>query len=197
MTKVYHSSGKDDWGTPQPLFDYFNERYNFILDAAASPHNKKCEAAICLEDGRDALKTNWLDIATMKGIVPPNSYFNVWCNPPYSKCHEFIQHAAVLTGLATVREQFIVMLVPARTDTLWWHGIIMKCAWMVELLQGRLCFEGAKAGAPFPSAILIFKAGWCNPPAVIRSLSLSPEVRGFKKKPKLKHRRLFGEEHAS
>ena len=48
----------------------------------------------------------------------------------------------------------VVCLVPARTDTKWWHDYSMKGE--VIFLRGRLKFGGHKNSAPFPSAIIIF-----------------------------------------
>ena len=50
----------------------------------------------------------------------------------------------------------IVMLLPSRTDTKWWHDYVMK-AHEIRFIKGRLKFSGHKNSAPFPSAIVIFK----------------------------------------
>lgn len=51
----------------------------------------------------------------------------------------------------------IVLLVPARTCTRWWHNYAMK-ATEIRFIRGRLKFGGAKTGAPFPSCVVVFKA---------------------------------------
>jgi hypothetical protein len=50
----------------------------------------------------------------------------------------------------------VVLLIPSRTDTVAWHEYVMK-ADDIRFIKGRLKFGGAKNGAPFPSAIVIFK----------------------------------------
>ena len=55
------------------------------------------------------------------------------------------------------KEATIVCLVPARTDTYWWHEYAMKGE--IRLIRGRLKFSNAQNGAPFPSAIVVFRGG--------------------------------------
>jgi hypothetical protein len=75
----------------------------------------------------------------------------VFMNPPYSECEDWMRKAygAAQEG-ATV-----VCLVPARTDTEWWHRYAMKGE--VRLLKGRLKFGDAVNSAPFPSAVIVFR----------------------------------------
>ena len=73
----------------------------------------------------------------------------VYCNPPYGR--------HVGDWLEKGKEADIaVYLLPARTDTKWWHELAMK-AKEIRFLRGRLRFKGAKQGAPFPSVILVFR----------------------------------------
>jgi len=51
----------------------------------------------------------------------------------------------------------VVFLIPSRTDTRWWHDYVMK-ADEIRFIKGRLKFDEHKNSAPFPSAIVIFKA---------------------------------------
>ena len=133
--KVHFSSKSDDWSTPQDLFDKLNSIHNFTLDVCAKESNAKCIRYFTpMENG---LKQEW------SGIV--------WCNPPYGrgigawlkKAYEASEHGVK-----------VVLLIPARTDTSWWHDYVMKGK--VEFLRGRLRFGGHKNSAPFPSAIVIF-----------------------------------------
>lgn len=50
----------------------------------------------------------------------------------------------------------VVCLVPARTDTAWWHNFAMRGE--VRFIRGRLKFGNAKSNAPFPSALVIFRS---------------------------------------
>ena len=71
MDKVLFASGKSDWGTPQWLFDKLNDEFEFVLDAAASVRNAKCEAFFSKQD--DGLSRSW-DVGGA-----------VFCNPPYGR----------------------------------------------------------------------------------------------------------------
>jgi site-specific DNA-methyltransferase (adenine-specific) len=55
------------------------------------------------------------------------------------------------------RGNTVVCLVPARTDTAWWHDYAIKGE--IRFIRGRLKFGGGKSSAPFPSAIVIFRPG--------------------------------------
>lgn len=133
---VHFSSETDLWATPQDFFDKYNAIYNFDLDVCATDQNAKCKKYFTKDD--DGLNQEW--------------HGNCWMNPPYGR--EIIKwmkkaYESNLTG-ATV-----VCLVPARTDTKWWHEYAMKG--QIEFIRGRLKFGNAKNSAPFPSAVVIFK----------------------------------------
>lgn len=70
MDKVHFSTGKDDWGTPQDLFDALNKEFGFTLDPCADDSNHKCEKYYTKE--QDGLAQSW------EGET-------VFCNPPYSR----------------------------------------------------------------------------------------------------------------
>ena len=148
-TDVMFSSASDEWTTPQDCFDALNDEFMFVLDAAATAANTKC--ARWFGPGgvaEDALRMVW----PTRGAL--------WLNPPYSRCREFITKATT----AAARGATIVVLVPSRTDTRWWHD----CVWdtrrhrprpgvEVRFLRGRLRFGGASSGAPFPSVVIVFR----------------------------------------
>lgn len=167
---VVHSSKSDEWGTPQPLFNYFHERFNFVLDAAASKYNRKCPKYYSISNS--ALLTDWSNKA--------DTIESVWINPPYSLIYQFVEKVAV----ERIHTGAIVMLVPARTDTKWFH-LAAKTADRIYLIKGRLKFKGAgNQGAPFPSCVIIWN-GDINgfrpdtTPFKIELLELSPQQRGF------------------
>lgn len=131
------TSNKDDWETPQALFDELDARFHFTLDPCSTHENAKCAKHYTAEE--DGLSQSW------EGET-------VFCNPPYGrgigewvrKCHEESAHAKV------------VMLLPARTDTAYFHDHIYHKA-KVRFIRGRLKFEvGGVPGqsAPFPSMIV-------------------------------------------
>jgi hypothetical protein len=80
----------------------------------------------------------------------------VWCNPPYNRVAEFMAKAAD----SAKRGALVVLLVPSRTDTVYWHDYVIGMKAEVIMLKGRLKFlrNGVVAGtAPFPSAVVIFR----------------------------------------
>lgn len=136
--EVYASSATCEWETPQDFFEKLNEEYHFVLDVCATPENAKCERYFTKE--QDGLKQEWSGVC--------------WMNPPYGKgIGNWMRKAYESTfGGATV-----VCLVPARTDTAWWHDYAMKGK--ITFIRGRLKFGGQKNSAPFPSAIVVFERG--------------------------------------
>jgi site-specific DNA-methyltransferase (adenine-specific) len=134
---VHFSSATDDWATPQWLFDALQREFAFTLDPCATVENAKCHRFFTRE--HDGLSQSWGDDV-------------VFMNPPYGamisrwmwKAYESARKGAT-----------VVCLVPARTDTAWWHDYAMKGE--VRLLRGRLKFGNATNSAPFPSAIVIFR----------------------------------------
>lgn len=132
------TSEKDDWETPQSLFDRLDSIHHFTLDPCSTHENAKCEKHFTVEE--DGLAQSW------EGET-------VFCNPPYGrnigawvrKCSEESRHAK------------IVLLIPARADTAYFHDYIYKRA-KVDFIRGRLKFERGVAlqSAPFPSMLVTF-----------------------------------------
>lgn len=136
-TAVHFSSKTDLWATPQATFDELDREFQFTLDVCASPENAKCERYFTSVD--NGLKQQWWGVC--------------WMNPPYGRTiGQWMQKAFE----ASQNGATVVCLVPARTDTAWWHDFAMRGE--IRYLRGRLKFGGAKNSAPFPSAIVIFKA---------------------------------------
>ena len=129
-----YSTGKIDWETPQWLYRALDVEFGFTVDVCSSPGNTKC--ARRFEDGLIADWSN--EIAFM--------------NPPYGReIGKWMDKALAESR----RGATVVCLVPARTDTKWWHRVAMKGE--VRLLAKRLEFEGATNKAPFPCAVLVFR----------------------------------------
>ena len=137
-TAVMFSSATDLWATPQWLFDDFNAEFGFTLDACALPSNAKCAKYFTPEV--DGLAQDW------SGEV-------VWCNPPYGR--EIGKWVKKCAEESKKNNTTVVALLPARTDTRWFHEYIYHKAEVV-FLRGRLKFGDAKNSAPFPSMIVIF-----------------------------------------
>ena len=138
---IIKTSLKDDWETPQELFEELDYCYNFTLDPCATDENAKCEKYYTLED--NGLCQSWKDEI-------------VFMNPPYGRGIALWvkkAHEESMFNNATV-----VCLIPARTDTSYWHDYIFSNGYDVKFLRGRLKFErdGISGDpAPFPSAIII------------------------------------------
>lgn len=140
VNKGLFTSQKDDWETPKDFFEKIDAHFDFEWDLAASNSNNKCSKFFTKENS--ALKEDW---GGLNGWL--------WCNPPYGKeLRHWVRKAS--ESCANV-----VMLIPARTDTSYWHDYIFDKA-KVVFLRGRLKFEingEPKDAAPFPSALVIFK----------------------------------------
>lgn len=139
MNKALLSSKNMNWCTPQDFFDEINNEFHFVLDAAASDKSAKCTKYFTPEI--DGLKQNW-DVGGA-----------VFCNPPYGReIGKWVQKAyeEAKNGIK------IVLLIPARTDTKWFHDYIYGKA-EIRFLRGHLKFtdeEGnAENNAPFPSIL--------------------------------------------
>lgn len=137
-TETLFSCNTDEWYTPQLLFDALNEEFHFTLDPCATAENAKCAKFYTKE--QDGLKQDWTGET-------------VFCNPPYGRCME--------PWLRKCYEHFMgggtaVLLIPARTDTRWFHEYVYGKA-EIRFIKGRVKFGGAKYNAPFPSMIVIYR----------------------------------------
>ena len=136
---VHFSSKTDLWETPQHFFDALDAEFGSTLDVCALPENAKCARYFTPEE--DGLKQRW------QGVC--------WMNPPYGREIGFW----VRKAFESARDgATVVCLVPARTDTAWWHTWVMQ-ADEVRFIRGRLKFGGGKNSAPFPSAVVVFRSG--------------------------------------
>ena len=128
------SSKTDIWETPQDFFDKLNEEFHFQTDVCALPENAKCKDFYTPE--QDGLAQEW------------NGY--CWCNPPCGRqISKWVRKASESNATT-------VMLLPARTDTAWFHDYIYGKA-EVRFVRGRLRFSGAKENAPFPCMVVVFR----------------------------------------
>ena len=136
-TSVHFSSQTDLWETPQDFFDKLNDEFGFNLDVCATPQNAKVFRFFTKE--HDGLSQDWGESIC-------------WMNPPYGREIGKWMKKAYESSLAGAT---VVCLVPARTDTAWWHDYAIKGE--IRFVKGRLKFGGHKNSAPFPSAVVIFK----------------------------------------
>ena len=144
------SSKTDEWATPQSHFAKWNEEFGpFDLDPCATAENAK--AAQFYTKELNGLSQNWDTICAAPDSDATASP-RIWCNPPYGR-----GIGAWVRKAALCRANLVVMLLPARTDTRWWHDYVIPYSSEIRFIRGRLKFGGAKNSAPFPSALVIFK----------------------------------------
>lgn len=135
-TEVMFSSRTGEWETPQRLFEQLDRTYSFTLDACATAENAKCAKYYTPEE--DGLAQPW------EG--------RVWCNPPYGReIGKWVKKAWESTRSGAT----VVMLLPARTDTKWFHRYLYGKA-ELRFLEGRIKFSGSRNSAPFPSMVAVF-----------------------------------------
>ena len=138
---VLFKSNSDEWETPQSIFDSLNSEFHFTLDPCATEQNHKCGLYYTKEE--DGLQQNW------EGQT-------VFCNPPYSKIADWVEKA--------YRENrqdhtVIVLLIPSRTDTRYFHNFIYQRA-EIRFVKGRIRFGDSTTNAPFPSMVVIFRGAY-------------------------------------
>lgn len=148
---AFCSSKSSEWETPQPIFDKLDAEFHFTLDPCSTEKNHKCPKYFTKKDN---------------GLVKEWGNHTVFVNPPYGR---EIPKWVKKSYEEALRGALVVMLIPSRTDTLWWHKYIMKGE--IRFIKGRIGFinrtlpsyvEGGKfkvSKALFPSAIVIFGRG--------------------------------------
>lgn len=152
-TKIFTSSASNEWETPQDLFDRLNNKYKFTLDVASTDENAKCKKHFTIND--NGLEKSW------SGEI-------VFCNPPYGReIGKWVKKAYEESKNGTK----IVMLIPARVDTKWFHEYLYNKEEeniKIEFIKGRLKFinktlpnyreDGNFKASPavFPSMLVYF-----------------------------------------
>lgn len=142
-TKVLFSKKETTWETPEDFYNKLDNEFHFNRDVCALPENAKNKNYYTPEI--NGLNQDW------KGIC--------WMNPPYGgEIGKWLKKAYE----ESLKGATVVCLIPARTDTKYWHNYCMK-ADEIRFIKGRLKFVGAKNTAPFPSALVIFKPSLMRP----------------------------------
>jgi len=137
--EVMFSSKTDMWETPQYFFDSLDNEFHFGLDVCATPENAKCSKYFTVAD--NGLDKEW------------SGNGNIWCNPPYGReIGKWVKKASEESKTG----ETVVMLLPARTDTKWFHDYIYGKA-ETRFVKGRIKFGGSNNSAPFPSMVVIFR----------------------------------------
>jgi phage N-6-adenine-methyltransferase len=136
VNRVLFSSASDEWATPAAVYDALNAEFQFADDPCP------------LGGTENGLLREWKSPC--------------FVNPPYSDIYPWMEKAALESSAGKT----VVLLVPARTCTRWWHGFALKAS-EIRFIRGRLKFGTAKTGAPFPSCLVIFRG---STPAGVESL---------------------------
>jgi len=139
INKGLFTSDKDDWQTPLDLFELLSDYYNFDCDVCADDNNALCENYFTKENS--CLTADWYGMNFM--------------NPPYGR--DIIKFVSKAHHQYDMLGNVTIGLLPARTDTKWFHNYIYDQAEII-FIKGRLKFRGGKLlqPAPFPSMIV----GW-------------------------------------
>ncbi|MGF9711647.1 phage N-6-adenine-methyltransferase [Paenibacillus naphthalenovorans] len=138
-TDVMFSSKTDLWATPQAFFNELDAEFNFTLDPCSNGENAKCAKYFTKSD--DGLTQEWAPHV-------------VFMNPPYGR--------EIGTWMRKAYEESkrgatVVCLVPARTDTRWFHDYVYGVADEIRFVKGRLKFGDAESSAPFPSMVVVYR----------------------------------------
>ena len=149
MNAALLSSKNMDWCTPQDVFDKLDAEFHFALDVAATENSAKCANFFTPET--DGLNQSW------------SCCGSVFCNPPYGReLKKWVRKAYTEAQSG----QTIVLLIPARTDTAFFHDYIYGKA-EIRFVRGRLTFtdvdgnpkrdkRGRAMPAPFPSMVVVY-----------------------------------------
>lgn len=138
-TEVMFSSKTNSWATPTAFFHELDEEFHFNLDPCADEYNHKCDKYFTVKEN---------------GLLQDWGGASVYVNPPYGReIGKWVEKA-----YCTNQEHgnLVVMLLPARTDTKWFHDFIYHKA-KIRFIRGRLKFGDSKNSAPFPSMVVIYE----------------------------------------
>jgi site-specific DNA-methyltransferase (adenine-specific) len=146
-SQICVSSNRNDWATPQALFDALNKEFGFTVDVCASDWNAKMPRFWSI--AQDSLSLSWAEE-------------RCFMNPPYGR--EIGKWVAKAHGEAQ-RGALVVGLIPARTDTRYWHDHIQGKA-EVRFIRGRVKFKGynlqgkwcENSPSTFPSVIVVWRS---------------------------------------
>lgn len=134
------SSKTDDWYTPNDFYEQLNKEFHFNLDPCANHENHKCDKYFTKED--NGLEKDWIG-------------HTVFVNPPYGR--EIKDWVKKSYEESLKPNTTVVMLIPSRTDTQYFHDYIYHKASDIRFIRGRLKFGGCKDPAPFPSMVVVFR----------------------------------------
>jgi phage N-6-adenine-methyltransferase len=127
----------NEWSTPKEIFEHLDDFWGFNLDPCATKQNALCSNYFTKED--DGLNKSW-------------EGHTVFMNPPYDRSiYKWVEKAYL-----EAERSIVVALLPAKTDTKWFHSFIYG-QFDPVFIKGRLKFGGSKTSAPFPSMVVTFR----------------------------------------
>lgn len=138
---------RHDWITPTVLWWPIHEEFKFTLDVCATAESARCKRFFTPDD--DGLAQDW------RGAC--------WMNPPFGRTiGKWVEKAAFEASKGAT----VVALLPARTDTAWWHEHCVGRE--IRFIKGRVAFIEASTkrrpvekrvahNAPFPCVLVIFR----------------------------------------
>lgn len=126
MRKIPMTSIRQDWRTPKAFYQALNAEFGFDFDPCPPK-------------------------ASFDGLAREWGQTN-FVNPPFKGIKKWVQRSFE----ESERGAIVVMLIPARTDTRYWHDYCMKAS-EIRFIKGRLHYDDSKSPAPFPSCVVIFK----------------------------------------
>jgi site-specific DNA-methyltransferase (adenine-specific) len=138
--KERFKSVKQEWITPRELFSRLDGEFHFNVDLAADETNHKCDHYYSAKD--NAMTKEWVGVC--------------WLNPPYGDGASPLKNWVAKACRESEAGNTVVMLIPVRSNTNWWHLFCMKAA-EVRFLKGRPRFGDAKHGLPHPLAVVVFR----------------------------------------
>ena len=137
--ELMFSSKDETWTTPQDFFNELNSEFNFTLDPCCLPNTAKCKKYYTPKEN---------------GLIQDWSNESVFVNPPYGReIYDWVKKCSEESKKENTK---VVMLIPARTDTKYFHDFIYHKASEIRFLKGRLKFGDSKNSAPFPSMVVVF-----------------------------------------
>jgi len=137
VKQTWFNRAKTDYETPQSIFAPLDQEFGFTLDVAANADNAKCERFFTEQE--DGLQQRWAGVC--------------WMNPPFGRAmKKWVKKAFEEWKQGTT----VVCLLPARTNTAWWHDWVMQGE--VRFIRGEVKFAGFDRGLWMPMAIVIFRA---------------------------------------
>lgn len=135
--KNYFKSNSEEYETPPEIFEPLQKEFDLQLDVCATKENTKCDLFFTKEE--DGLTKEW-----------DRSF---WMNPPFGRnLKKWVQKAYEESQKGVIG----VLLLPVRSNTIWWHKYIIDTKAEVRFLKGEIKFVGYERGLWLPFAIIIF-----------------------------------------